>query len=744
MALTYRVRNGVPLTWAQVDENFRTLDTGKVSVRPGFDLSQENFTPTYKQTLDNLPENLEFRLEQAEDNASQAAIDAAAANQKASIVVAPDEADKGPGAIPYDAALDYPSWSAGAALKIAGQGGDVLVVLAASDGAGKIGFRERTVADRLNDTANIKDYGAIADGGVHPLSERFATLAEAQEKYPHATSLADSIDWAAMVAAFNSGSPHVHAPGGHYVFNKGHTVNGRNIYLTGDFGSTRFDFSQSTTGLLLAGSLTQIQELGANIGIGAKQITFASAPSLVAGDVFCVYNPTDGSWLANRAPYRAGEFFRAHSVNAAVVNIYGNSTSNYLVADVDVYRINGISVKVENIQFVPPNAGSVPPVKVQMGVGVRIMDCFASTGGNYTGIEVERCYDVTFGSVTSLNNSAYVNDEYGITISNSQKVNVIGGGNSATRHAVAIGGGDFPCGVTCRQILVYGTTLENYGPDIGAADTHGNCDQVTYDNCILRNGANMAGRDITYRNCLIYGVSNVSGECIYGSEIVGGTFTIENCRLVSQGNGAQIAYINLTPSNTMKNYMKVIVRNVTIEAPGSATAKMLALRGRNMSFSTSIIIDGMHCEVPQGMAFLYADDDTLTVLPTNYLIVDNVYGPAGMYLIYPTSDVSSDAVKRREMRQASYQDVSTVSGQVSAISTSSSDFRYPYSKMPSVRTGLSLPAGGGVTTIGGQAPVVVVNTLSSTSIRMAIVAGAAAFNAAVTARLHWESSINDV
>lgn len=614
--------------------------------------------------------------------------------------------------------------------------------LAQPSGAGMVGFRMRTVADRLNDTANVKDYGAIADGTLHPLSERFATLAAAQAVYPHATSLTDSIDWAALVAAFNSGTPHVHAPGGHYVFNKGHTVNGRNVYLTGDFGSTRFDFSQSTTGLLLAGSITQIQEIGANIGVGAKQITFASAPSLVAGDVFCVYNPTDGSWLANRAPYRAGEFFRAHSVNAAVVNIYGNSTSNYLIADVDVYRVNGISVKVENVQFVPPNVGSIPPLKVQMGVGVRIMDCFASTGGNYTGVEVERCYDVTFGSVTSLNNSAYVNDEYGITISNSQKVNVIGGGNSATRHAVAIGGGDFPCGVTCRQILVYGTTLENYGPDIGAADTHGNCDQVTYDNCILRNGANMAGRDITYRNCTIYGVSTASGECIYGSEIVGGTYTIENCRLVSFGDGGQIGYINLTPSNTMKNYMKVIVRNVTIEAPGGALSKMIAFRGRNMSFSASILIDGLHCEVASGLGFLFADDDTLTVFPTNYLIVDNVYGPAGMALIYPTPDVAT--VPRREMQQTGYQDVTTTSGQGSAVAGAALSFRYPYSKMPDVRTGVSLPNGGAMTTIGGQAPVVVANTLSSTSIRMALVAGSSTFNANIATRLHWQASIREV
>lgn len=70
-----------------------------------------------------------------------------------------------------------------------------------------VGWRGRTVADRLNDTANVKDYGAIADGTHHPLSERYSTLTEAQAVYPHATALSQSIDWAAAQAAFNSGAP---------------------------------------------------------------------------------------------------------------------------------------------------------------------------------------------------------------------------------------------------------------------------------------------------------------------------------------------------------------------------------------------------------------------------------------------------------------------------------------------------------------------------------------------------------
>lgn len=83
----------------------------------------------------------------------------------------------------------------------------------------------RTVADNISDIANVKNFGAIGDGQYHPLSERFSTLAMAQVAYPHATSLSQSIDWAAIQGALNyaegrSGAS-VHGPAGSYVLTDG-------------------------------------------------------------------------------------------------------------------------------------------------------------------------------------------------------------------------------------------------------------------------------------------------------------------------------------------------------------------------------------------------------------------------------------------------------------------------------------------------------------------------------------------
>jgi len=51
----------------------------------------------------------------------------------------------------------------------------------------------------------LSEYGAIGDGASHPLSAFFATLGEAQARYPHALSLTDELDGIAIQAAINYG-----------------------------------------------------------------------------------------------------------------------------------------------------------------------------------------------------------------------------------------------------------------------------------------------------------------------------------------------------------------------------------------------------------------------------------------------------------------------------------------------------------------------------------------------------------
>lgn len=619
--------------------------------------------------------------------------------------------------------------------------------LATSSGASMVGFRSRTVADRLNDTANVKDYGAIADGTLHPLSERFPTLSAAQAVYPHAAALTDSIDWAAFQAAINSGAPRVHVPGGHYVLNKG-TLCTRDVVYSGDGYASHVDLSPASgpgSCVLTQGQLVQIGNLASSVLLGARSLTFSSAPDVVPGDVIILYNPTDGSWIPDRPSYRAGEMWRVHSVNGNVVTVYGNSTSNYTSSQVQIWRLRGVRCSVDQIHFTPSDTYSIAPFKVLFGDGVKVSNYYASDVDLYTGLEIERSFDLSILACSSPNRSPAVGDEYGITISNCQNWMVYGSATAATRHAVALGGTDDVCCVPNRNGLLFGLIIEgiDLASDIGAGDMHGNADKITYDNCVFRNGAIMQGRDATIRNSLIYGVSSVAGECIYGTEIVGGTYTLENNRFVSFGNGTSFGYVHISPGASLAEKLHVVARNNTFELPNSIdTSIVFFLRNRDSPRALNALIEGVHVTGATSVlrAFLFADDQVRAAMVSDYLIVDRVFGPAGTYLLYPTAKNAN--IPTRQMKQAGAVNVTTSAAAISAAP--SQIFRYPYSKTPNAQVGISSISGGDQALVGSVAPSAIVYNLASTAVRPAMVAATGSFAAGGTARLHWSASIDEV
>lgn len=58
--------------------------------------------------------------------------------------------------------------------------------------------------DGASEQITPEQFGAIGDGSSHPLSDYFGTLTAAQVVYPHATSLTNELDWAAIQAAINA------------------------------------------------------------------------------------------------------------------------------------------------------------------------------------------------------------------------------------------------------------------------------------------------------------------------------------------------------------------------------------------------------------------------------------------------------------------------------------------------------------------------------------------------------------
>lgn len=143
--------------------------------------------------------------------------------------------------------------------------------LRSSVGAGIVGFvssglgaYHRTVLEKLRERKSVKDFGAIGDNTLHPVSEwvgtgkRYASLAALQVDYPHVTATTQSIDWAAFIAAANYAKKVgalIEVPCGDYWFNEtNHLANpdsgkAKSFGFKGENGnSTRLYFDNATPG----------------------------------------------------------------------------------------------------------------------------------------------------------------------------------------------------------------------------------------------------------------------------------------------------------------------------------------------------------------------------------------------------------------------------------------------------------------------------------------------------------------
>lgn len=564
-----------------------------------------------------------------------------------------------------------------------------------------------------------------------------------------ATVNAGSSQHAAMQAMMDANIVDVYLPSG--VWRCDTTITRTtDIHL---HGPGTLDFSGGNAQMLIEGTLTQIDALSANIAKHGQTLQWADDQGLAARDIILGYNPTDYSWGSRRAEYRDGFMFRVHSMSGNNARVYGLAVDAYDAADFDIYKVTAPRAVVEGVTFIGNSSSSLAPLKLLRCQDSRISGVRAwGSGGSE--IQVDQCFGVDIDCSSPANRSAFVNDEYGISIANSHNVNVRGGNPVATRHAVAVGGFGVLGSIPNRYINISGMTLLNNrieGGAVAAADIHGNTDFITYDNCVMQGGG-LGGRNVSYRNCTVFGwVGDDAGHAFYGAEIVGGIFSIEDCTIFSEGNGAAFGYINAIPlgpgngtnrpvETHMREDLHLIVRNVTLVTPNAgSTAKAVAIRAQNADKKINVTIDGLNWIAPQGLAFFTADDSELAALPSDGFVVDNVQGPAGARLIYPTTHIA--AVPTREMEQRGSFTYTTTSSTVNAPPAIT--FRYPYSRMPSGTAAVSSGTGADSGQTAGQNAIPKIYAISATEMRLAMLASSA-FTAGVSVRFHWSAGVFDL
>lgn len=399
---------------------------------------------------------------------------------------------------------------------------------------------------------------------------------------------------------------------------------------------------------------TALPDLSTSIVPWTDTASFVAPHGLSVGDVFGVENPTDFSFAKYRAEYHDGQMFRViEVVDADTVRFSGNAKRTFAPADVDCFVLNEGPVDLSGLVVDPTGSTADLILTIDGSQGARIDGLTIRAGGDYTGLEVYRCYDWVVGSGRM---EAYISDAYPIVIVNSQKgVIYAGTGLYSSRHCIAFGGRLGLGAVPCADVIVLGGVSESDpATNVGSIDVHGNCEDITYSEFIVYQSANLSGRNVTLRNSKIYARNLADGNVIYCREVVGGTYDFDNCTFVTAGDGTSTALLNFImepigpePGGLSEDLL-LRFRNCSLEYEGSsiATARLIRLDiGATWVGGNRIDVEIDNWRWPIGVAapfavvtFLGASD----VSALSSVTIQNAGNfPAGTLLFLPTDAVNN-------------------------------------------------------------------------------------------------------
>lgn len=576
---------------------------------------------------------------------------------------------------------------------------------------------QRTVQLKLNEVFSVLDFGAIGDGIAN--------------------------DSAAFIAARTAAAgKRIYVPAGTYKINQSIT-SGEDLIIEGDGPSTVLDFSGTVSGgsygLDAIGTATQIQALGATATVGTYTVTFASPPSLTAGDVFVIFNPTASSWSGFRTNYFAGEWCEVDSVSGNVVTVRNQLYDTYLSTDVDVYKVTGPKVSLRNFTI----KGTTVTGLIRTSLCISpLIENIASTHANNSIVYFDRCFKPTVIN-PDMSNIGGGGDDYGIAIGNSQHVKVMGGNIYSRRHAVTTGGNAEICAVPVRDARIIGVTIKNdTGSGTFAADFHGNTEDSSYIGCTIYGGATWQGKDNEYVNCTI--TSDVGGRVIYSAEIKGGKFSLRGCKLITHVN----------PATSSRGIVDIGGNNlpVTGDTVLNCTFSVIdcSLYGRNLSGITSFVRfvnRGTNQKVNIAIDNVEADVDAIgNVLITSlvsgsadsdFVVVDRIKNFPSGTLLHNATAAYRDFPHRLQKQSGS--EVIEATAGLNFVPGVLTTLKYVYPRTPSAFV-------SGTTNFNGNvAALPNLNLISTTQIRLIVIsADATNWTSTTNRNLYWSTFIDEV
>jgi hypothetical protein len=486
----------------------------------------------------------------------------------------------------------------------------------------------------------------------------------------------------------------------------------------------------------IVGTQSSLPALSANLARGARQIVFASAHGLAAGDNIVLHDATDFSGGLARDYYHEGWRGKVASVvNSTTVKIYGRLPCALTSAATDCYKVNGGKVDFSDIKVVP-NATTYPPILIARRNGVKVKDVRVPDGSGYSNFNIVQCFNVYCSDPES---TASTSDAYPMNIASCQGVileNVIA--CFSTRHATAIGGGGALDGAggtegmtPARDIIAKSCIFRSSG-DIGAGDLHGATFNATYSDCTFDPGANIGGGDITFDNCRF---TDMAGLCARMTEIDRGYVNFNDCVFethelnASEGivfflthfQRGDVDLVFNNPQFIHRGSVSDSLRNIQVAAsifatwnatsgtfPASPThsnvyevtgagtvggiswsigdyAVYSSYGGGKFHKSTKpkirvTIKDGLQRGITAGQ-FLVQSTGTQVMDSRLELNIDKFDGAGGDYFLTARAEHGANC-KMRLPRQTISEDFTVGTGSPSAISASFNTFKYVYPRLP--------------------------------------------------------------
>jgi hypothetical protein len=575
-----------------------------------------------------------------------------------------------------------------------------------------------TVQAKLRQYVSVQDFGAVGDG------------------------ITD--DSAAFIAARSAANgSKVYVPAGTYKLNSV-ISSSEDLIFEGDGPSTILDFTGAISGgnyaLEATGTLTAIQSLSGTQTVGTNTVTFASPPSLIAGDVFVIYNPTNFSWSGFRSEYKAGEYCEVVDIVGSTVTVKNQLYDTYTAASVNVYKLTGPVVSLKN--FTIKGTTILGLIKPTICIN-PLIENITATHENNSVVYLDRCFKPTVIN-PYFTNVGDGGDDYGIVVGSSQHCQIRNGYVYARRHAITHGGANNVGDVPTRDSRVIGVVLKNdIDSGVEAADFHGNTEDSSFIDCTIYNGGNLQGKDNSYVNCKI--TAGFSGYFIYHAEVKGGKLGCKNCDFISYkdpnlvtralydvgGNSNAITADTVLPTTFYVKDCTVYARNMGVNT------SFMSMINRGSTQKLNVEVDGLTADVNSMNSILYTNLISGTA-NSDFIIVDRVSNfPTGTAL---HSAVGSNYLNfpHRCQKQTGYVSLTATSGTNITVSGTIT-FKYSYPRIPSAQATSIGPYNGNFTAYAS------VNSLAFNNLTVFISTGSVSTWNATNARpVNWTVSLDEV